>query len=142
MFSNWWKRWLNVKIVLPHRKNYKWQCCVDVCQCELRWADVSLKAMYHAKPIQRKLMVEFIQTDQILALTEIVVNILRGRINIHNIHRERLRNYQRVMRSLVIRHISVAKKKTRTFLAFHDIIPLPVLHWMKCATTDESTNWI
>jgi hypothetical protein len=87
-----------------------------------------LKAMYHAKPIQRKLMVEFIQTYQILALTEIVVNILRGRINIHNIHRERLRNYQRVMRSLVIRHISVAKKKTRTFLAFHDIIPLPVLH--------------
>ena len=66
-----------------------------------------LKAIYHAKPIQRKLMVEFIPTHQILALTEIVVNILRGRINIHNIHRESMRNYQRVMRSL---------------------IPLPVLH--------------
>jgi hypothetical protein len=45
-----------------------------------------LKTMYHAKLIQRKLIVEFIPTDQILALTEIVINILRGRINIHNIH--------------------------------------------------------
>ena len=75
-------------------------------------------------------MVEFITTDQIRALVEIVINILRGRINIHNIHRERLRHYQNVMRSLASRRISVARKK-RTFLAFHDLIPLliqPILH--------------
>jgi len=82
-----------------------------------------LKVIYHAEPIQKKLMVEFITTDQIRALTEIVVNILRGRINIHNIHKERLRNYQRVMRSLASQRISVARK-TRTWLAFHDLIPL------------------
>jgi hypothetical protein len=76
-----------------------------LCGCLPVWAKMSkrifensafLKAMNHAKPIQRKLMVEFIQTDHLLALTEIVVNILRGRINIHNIHWERLRNYQPV----------------------------------------------
>jgi hypothetical protein len=50
VISNWWKRWLNVKIVLLHRENYKWQCCVDVCQCELRWADVSLKTLLFWKP--------------------------------------------------------------------------------------------
>lgn len=89
-----------------------------------------LKALYHAEPIQRKIMIESITNDETLAICDIASKILRGRINMITIHWEKLKDYKRVLRSLACPGINVTRKK-RTLLAFHTFLPLlikPVLH--------------
>jgi len=89
-----------------------------------------LKALYYAQPIQRKLMIAFITTEQIKALSEIALKILQGRLILSNAHKEKLKDYSRVIRSLASQRISIGRKK-RTLLSFHNWIPLlikPVLY--------------
>ena len=73
-----------------------------------------LKALYYTEPIQRKLMIEFITNDQIRALSEIIMKILRGRLVVSAIHREKLRDYQNVIRFLASHRISPVRKKNIT----------------------------
>jgi hypothetical protein len=89
-----------------------------------------LKALYHAEPIQRKLMIEVITIDQIRTLCEITLKILQGRLDLSNLHRQKLKDYKRTLRSLVSTRINPLRKK-KILLIFHKIIPLlikPVLH--------------
>jgi len=89
-----------------------------------------LKALYHAEPTQRKLMIEVITIDQIRTLCEITLKILQGRLELSNLHRQKLKDYKRTLRSLVSTRIDHLRKK-KILLTFHRIIPLlikPVLH--------------
>ena len=89
-----------------------------------------LKALYHAEPIQRKLMIEVITIDQIRTLCEITLKILQGRLDFGNLRRQKLKNYKRTLRSLASTRINPLRKK-KILLTFHKIIPLlikPVLH--------------
>ena len=75
-------------------------------------------------------MIEFITNEQMRVLTEIIVKILRGRLIVNAVHREKLKDYQNVIRFLASNRISLVRKK-RTLLTFHQLIPLlikPVLH--------------
>jgi hypothetical protein len=47
-----------------------------------------LKAIYHADPIQRKLMIKVITIDQIKTLCEIILKILQGRLDLSNLQTE------------------------------------------------------
>ena len=49
-----------------------------------------LKTIYRATPFHRRLMIEFITTDQILALSDIAFKILFRRIRISNSQKDRL----------------------------------------------------
>ena len=89
-----------------------------------------LKALYHAEPIQRKLMIEVITIDQIRTLCEITLKILQGRLDLSNLHTQKLKDYKRTLRSLATTRYNPLRKK-KILLTFHKIIPLlikPVLH--------------
>jgi len=63
-------------------------------------------------------------------LSEITLKILQERLTLNNTHKEKLKDYKRVKRSLASHRISVMRKK-RTLLTFESLIPLlikPILH--------------
>ena len=70
-----------------------------------------LKALYHAEPTQRKLMINVIIIDQIRTLCEITLKILQGRLDLSNLHRKKLKDYKRTLRSLVSTRIDLLGKK-------------------------------
>jgi len=70
-----------------------------------------LKALYHAEPTQRKLMIEVITIDQIRTLCEITLKILQGRLELSNLHRHKLKDYKRTLRSLTSTRIDHLRKK-------------------------------
>ena len=59
-----------------------------------------LKTIYHATSFHRSLMIEFITTDQILALSEIARQVIRRRVHISNSLKEKLTPYKRWVRYL------------------------------------------
>lgn len=89
-----------------------------------------LKALYRAHPFQRKTMIDFITANQVAALSQIAYKILRRRITISNVQRERLRPYKRYVRFIANPQINTDRKK-RMLRAFHNMVPLliePFLH--------------
>ena len=58
-----------------------------------------LKTVYHATPFLRRI-IEFIATDQILALSEIAEKVIRRRVHISNSLKEKLTPYRRWVRYL------------------------------------------
>ncbi|CAC5362576.1 unnamed protein product [Mytilus coruscus] len=80
---------------------------------------VFLKTIYRAEPVQRKLMIDFAEMDQLYALCDIVMIILHGQLILTDIHREKLKHYRNVIRALASNRIDIARKK-RTLLAYHE----------------------
>ena len=68
-----------------------------------------LKALYHAEPIQRKLMIEVITIDRIRTLCEITLKILQERLDLSNLHRQKLKDYRRTLPALEL--ILLERKK-------------------------------
>ena len=68
-------------------------------------------------------MIEFADREQLKVLCDIAEKILRGRIIIHRVHRQKLKDYKRVIRSLASHRINIERKRN-TLLAFHELIPL------------------
>lgn len=73
---------------------------------------------------------EYANQDQLKAICDVAKKILQGSININQFHREKLRQFKDVIRSLSSPQINLTRKK-RTLIAFHQLIPLllhPVMH--------------
>lgn len=89
-----------------------------------------IKALYHAQPLQRKQMIEYMSQDQIRAISDIASRILQGRLIVNSVHRQKLKHHKRTIRFLASQRISLSRKK-QTMLAFHDVIPIiikPIVH--------------
>ena len=75
-------------------------------------------------------MIEFITTDQILALSEIARTVIRRRVHISNSLKEKLTPYKRWVRYLAQTQLGTVWKK-RILRTFPDMLPLliqPFLH--------------
>ena len=89
-----------------------------------------LNAIYYSKPTERKRMLDLMGDEETRVICEIALKILHGRIIINLKHKEKLKDYNNVIRSLASHRISLTRKK-RTLLTFHNLIPLlikPILH--------------
>ena len=75
-------------------------------------------------------MLELMGDDATRVISEIALSMFNGRIIINLKHKEKLKDYKNVIRSLASHRISLTRKK-RTLLTFHILIPLlitPILH--------------
>ena len=89
-----------------------------------------LKLLYDCKPRLRKALIQHAERDQIDALSQITLNILRGNVSVSDAHKKKLKRYKEVIRSLASRRVSLARKK-QTLLKFHALLTLlikPVIH--------------
>ena len=68
------------------------------------------KTICNATLFHRSLMIEFITTDQILALSEIARKIIRRRVHISNSHKEKLTPYKRWVRYLAHTQLDTLRK--------------------------------
>ena len=68
-------------------------------------------------------MIEFITTDQILALSEIARKVIRRRVHISNSLKEKLTPYKRWVRYLPHTQLDTVRKK-RILRTFPDMLPL------------------
>jgi len=82
-----------------------------------------LKLLYSCSPIQRKSLIQYVDNEQLTALSQIALNILRGNIPITRAYKKKLKQYKEVIRSLASRRVSRSRKK-ETLLKFHAVIPL------------------
>jgi len=91
---------------------------------------VFLNAIYYSKPTERKRMLDLMGDEETRVICEIALKILHARIIINLKHKEKLKDYKNVIRSLASHRISLTRKK-RTLLTFHSLIPFlikPILH--------------
>lgn len=89
-----------------------------------------LKAIYFSIPTERKRMIELMGDEETRVICEIALKILHRRIIINLKHKEKLKDYKNVIRSLASHRISLTRKK-RILLTFHHLIPLlikPIIH--------------
>lgn len=82
-----------------------------------------LTFLYTCAPRQRKSLVEHATNEQILALSQIALNILRGNVQITKAYKRKLKQYKEVIRSLASRRVSISRKR-ETLLKHHGLIPL------------------
>ena len=89
-----------------------------------------LKLLYDCSPTQRKALIESASREQLEALSQIALNILRGNLSVSETHKKKLKEYKDVIRSLGSRSVSLTRKKN-ALLNFHSLLPLlvkPVLY--------------
>ena len=84
---------------------------------------IFLKTICNATRFYRSLMIEFITTEQILALSEIARKVIRRRVHISNSHKENLTPYTRWVRYLTHTQLDTVRKK-RILCTFPDMIAL------------------
>jgi hypothetical protein len=134
MFFKWWKGWSNYGIVLLHSKTIKSSVVYIFVSLKMNRQIIQnsafLNAIYYSKPTERKRMLDLMGDEETRVICEIALKILHGRIIINLKHKEKLKDYNNVIRSLASHRISLTRKK-RTLLTFHNLIPLlikPILH--------------
>jgi hypothetical protein len=82
-----------------------------------------LKTICNATRFYRSLMIEFITTEKILALSEIARKVIRRRVHISNSHKENLTPYTHWVRYLAHTQLDTVRKK-RILRTFPDMIAL------------------
>jgi hypothetical protein len=82
-----------------------------------------LKTMCNATRFHRNLMIEFITTDQVLALSEIARKVIRRRVHISNSLKEKLSPYKCWVRYLAHTQPDTVRKK-RILCTLPDMIAL------------------
>lgn len=82
-----------------------------------------LRLLYSCPPSQRKSLIQYVTNEQLAALSQIALNILRGNIPITRAYKKKLKQYKEVIRSLASRRVSRTRKK-QALLKFHSVIPL------------------
>lgn len=82
-----------------------------------------IRLLYDCPPRQRKSLIQYITDDQLRALSQIALNVLRGNVPITDSYKKKLKRYKDVIRSLASRQISKARKR-KALLKFHAVVPL------------------
>lgn len=78
--------------------------------CVQRNADV-LRLLYKSKPAMVKAILKNMTADQVKALCECILNVLRGNVELNIKQKNRLARYKRIMRALSSKKHSAARRK-------------------------------
>ena len=74
-----------------------------------------LKLLYSCSSIQRKSLIQYVTNEQLAALSQIALNILRGNIPITRAYKKKLKQYKEVILSLASRRVSRSRQKEILF---------------------------
>lgn len=84
---------------------------------------------------QRKALLDSINPQQLLAVCELILNILKGVIPVSDYTKRRLKNYVKVLRTLVQKNTVSRQKKIQLLLKHHRVIPVLIKACRKFLTS-------